>query len=340
MKISIVIPIYNARDYIEECLKSIISQSYKGDIECLLIDDCGSDGTISIAQNFIDNYNGNIKFIILHHRNNKGAGAARNTGLKVASGDYILFIDSDDYITNTCLEEMYNILKKHPNVDLIQAGIKTTDGSIPWFDFEKNPFPEYTDDFYDIKTRLLGREIIPASPCSKLIPIKFLKQNKIFFHEGIVIEDVLWCNILAKHVKSIACLNKNTYIYRIHDDSIVTSGLGVDPKRKLVVYDLMIGQIDEPYVKEQVEHLINQLNKVYFENETSEIRKTIGKLYKKLSLYCRWKEKINLQLKSLCSKYDKGNKSLAYYFFYLISTHISLYQILKIFSNKVHSFIK
>lgn len=340
MKISIIIPIYNARNYIKDCLISIVSQSYKGEIECLLINDCGNDGTIDFVENFIENYKGDIKFRILHHTKNRGAAAARNTGLNAALGDYILFIDSDDYIIDTCLEEMTNVLKKHPNVDLIQAGIKTTDGSIPWFDFEKNPLPEYTDDFYDIKTRLLGREVIPAAAWNKLIPIKFLKQNKISFHEGIVIEDVLWCNILAKHVKSIACLNKNTYIYRIHDNSVVTSGLGVDPKRKLIVYDLMIDKIDAPYVKEQVEHLINQLNKVYFENETSEIRETIGKLYKKLSLYCRWKEKINLQLRYLCSKYDKGNKSFAYYFFYLISTHISFYQILKIFSNKVHSFIK
>lgn len=340
MKISIVIPIYNALNYIKDCLISIISQSYKGEIECLLINDCGNDGTIDFVENFIDNYKGDIKFRVLHHTKNRGAAAARNTGLNAASGDYILFMDSDDYITDTCIEEMTNVLKKYPNVDLIQAGIKTTDGSIPWFDFEKNPLPEYTDDFYDIKTRLLGREVIPAAAWNKLIPIKFLKQNKISFHEGIVIEDVLWCNILAKHVKSIACLNKNTYIYRIHDNSVVTSGLGVDPKRKLIIYDLMIDKIDAPYVKEQVEHLINQLNKVYFENETSEIRETIGKLYKKLSLYCRWKEKINLQLKLLCSKYDKGNKSLAYYFFYLISTPISLYQLLKIFSNKVHSFIK
>ena len=275
MKISIVIPIYESAPYIIECLKSVSSQSYKGDIECILIDDCGNDGTINIAQNFIDSYNGNIKFIILHHKNNKGAGAARNTGLNAASGDYVIFIDSDDYITDTCLEEMTNVLKKYPNVNLIQAGIKTTDGSIPWFDFEKNPFPEYTDDFYDIKTRLLGREIIPASPCSKLIPIKFLKENSIYFHEGIVIEDVLWCNILAKHVKSIACLNKNTYIYRIREESVVTSGLGVDPKRKLIVYNLMIDRIDKPYINEQVQHLNYQLEKVYFDNESQEIRKLL-----------------------------------------------------------------
>ena len=76
MKISIVIPIYNSNEYIEECLMSIISQSYKGDIECLLIDDCGNDGTIRIVEHFIDNYKGNIKFIILHHSKNRGAAAA------------------------------------------------------------------------------------------------------------------------------------------------------------------------------------------------------------------------------------------------------------------------
>lgn len=335
MKISIVIPIYESAPYIIECLKSVSSQSYKGDIECILIDDCGNDGTINIAQNFIDSYNGNIKFIILHHKNNKGAGAARNTGLNAASGDYVIFIDSDDYITDTCLEEMTNVLKKYPNVNLIQAGIKTTDGSIPWFDFEKNPFPEYTDDFYDIKTRLLGREFIPASPCSKLIPIKFLKENSIYFHEGIVIEDVLWCNILAKHVKSIACLNKNTYIYRIREGSVVTSGKGTDPMRKLIVYNLMTEAIDEPYIKEQVEHLIQQVDKVYFEYESTEIRKNAGAICWKLSKYCRFNDKLRLRIKSICSKYDKGNNSYAYYLYYLISEHKSLLKVLVMICKKL-----
>lgn len=338
MKISIVIPIYKSRDYIEDCLNSIISQSYKGDIECLLIDDCGNDETIEIVQDFISNYQGNIKFIILHHSKNRGAAAARNTGLNAASGDYILFIDSDDYITESCLEDMTNVLKRYPNVDLIHAGIKTTDESIPWFDFEKNPFSEYTNDFFEIKTRLLGREIIPASAWNKLIPVNFLRQNNIYFHEGIVIEDVLWCNILAKHVHSIACLNKNTYIYRIHDNSVVTSGLGIDPKRKLIVYDLMIDQIDEPYVNEQVEHLTTQLEKVYFENETTEIRKEIGKLYQKLSSYSNLKNKISLRFKSLCTKYDKGNKSIAYYIYYL--TKLSLSEIIKLLINKIYSYIR
>lgn len=327
MKISIVIPIYNSQDYIKDCLQSVISQSYRDEMECLLIDDCGNDGSINITRNFIDNYKGNIKFKILYHTNNRGAAAARNTGLNAASGDYILFMDSDDYITDTCIEEMTNVLKKYPNVDLIQAGIKTTDGSIPWFDFEKNPFPEYTNDLYDIKTRLLGREIIPASPCSKLIPIRFLRQNKIFFREGIVIEDVLWCNILAKHVRSIACLNKNTYIYRIHDNSVVTSGLGVNPKRKLIVYDLMIDYIDEPYLKEQVEHLINQLNRVYFENESLEIRKATGKVYKKLLPYCNNKERLILKIKAICARYDTGNRSIPYYLFYQLSIHKSFNRI-------------
>ena len=105
--------------------------------------------------------------------------------------------------------------------------------------------------------------------------------------------------------------------------------MGVDPKRKLIVYDLMIDKIDTPYVKEQVTHLTNQLEKIYFEYESLEIRKTIGKLLNKLSFYCHNKEKIRLKAKAICAKYDTGNHSIAYYFFYLITTHQSLFRIIQ-----------
>ena len=324
MKISIIIPLYESRPYIAECLASIAVQTYNGIMECIIVDDKGSDGSIEVAKEYIRNYNGNIKFRTIQHTTNRGAAAARNTGLDAATGDYIFYIDSDDLITPTCIEEIVNHLHKHPTADIVQAGMQTTDGSIPWFDLEKNPLPEYTDDIYEIKTQLLGREIIPASAVNKLIPTRFLKEHNIYFHEGIVIEDVLWCNILAKHVKSIACLNKNTYIYRIRKGSVVTSGLGVDPMRKLIVYDLMIDKIDKPYTKEQTKHLINQTDKVYFEHPTSEVRKKAGKLYLKLAKHCNISEKIRLTIKSICAKHDKGNKSLAYYTFYLVTENKSL----------------
>lgn len=315
MKISIIIPVYNSADYILDCLLSVTGQTYSGKLECILVDDCGSDNSIEIAHKFIDKYQGAIDFSIVHHKKNRGAAAARNTGLNIASGDYIYFLDSDDWIISTCIDDLVSMLVKYPNVDLVHAGIKTTDGSIPWFDFERNPLIEYIDDFYEIKVNQLGSEKIPASPVNKLLPISFLKQHSIFFHEGIVMEDVLWCNLLAKHVRSIACINKNTYFYRVHENSVVTSGMGVDPKRKLVIYDLMINGIDEPYIKEQIEHITYLLDRLYFDNVTPEIRVEIGKLLHKLSTYSSFYFKIRLHLKSFFAMRNKRNGKLYFYLY-------------------------
>lgn len=328
MKISIIIPVYNSADYILDCLNSVIEQTYSGDLECILVDDCGTDESIEIIDSFISNYHGNVAFHILHHKVNRGAAAARNTGLDAATGDFVFFLDSDDWLSSICFEKMTAILAKYPDVDMVHAGIITTDGSIPWFNFEKNPFPEYVDDRYEIKVNLLGREILPATPYAKLLRSKFLKDNSIYFHEGIVIEDVLWCNKLAKYVKSIACLNINTYHYRIHEGSIVTSGLGVDPRRRLIVYNLMIDTIDEPYKKEQVVHLVNQLDKIYFESNLSDIRYEVGQLLMKLSRYSCYPLKIRIILRSFCARFRKGDSFIAYYFYNQLAMNDSFIDII------------
>ena len=103
-KISIIIPIYNVAEYITECLQSVMRQTYKGEIECILVDDCGKDKSISVAEQLISDYKGQIEFRILHHEHNRGLSAARNTGTDAATGDYIYYLDSDDYISDDCIE--------------------------------------------------------------------------------------------------------------------------------------------------------------------------------------------------------------------------------------------
>ena len=103
MKISIIVPVYNVEAYIEDCLKSITAQTYKGDIECIIVNDCTPDSSCAIIERFIEKYNGAIDFKFLHHTKNRGLSAARNTGIDAATGDYIYFIDSDDEITPECI---------------------------------------------------------------------------------------------------------------------------------------------------------------------------------------------------------------------------------------------
>ena len=141
MKVSVLIPVYNVAPYIERCLQSVVDQTYT-DIECILVDDCGSDNSIELAQNFINNYKGNIKFSILHHDKNKGQSAARNTALKYAKGEYVYFLDSDDAITSDCIEILMSLATKYPNAVFAQGNFLDRDLQISKYGW-KAQLPEY-----------------------------------------------------------------------------------------------------------------------------------------------------------------------------------------------------
>ena len=101
--ISIIVPVYNTGKYLEKCLESIISQSLTN-FEVICIDDGSTDNSYDILTTYKEKYN-NFKII---YQENQGVAIARNNGLKYANGDYIIFIDSDDFITNDYLEKLYN----------------------------------------------------------------------------------------------------------------------------------------------------------------------------------------------------------------------------------------
>ena len=98
MKLSIIIPVYHVAPYIEDCLRSVMRQTYQGAMECLIVDDCGTDDSMAIAERTIATYEGPIVFQVLHHERNRGLSAARNTGTLAAKGDYLYYLDSDDEI--------------------------------------------------------------------------------------------------------------------------------------------------------------------------------------------------------------------------------------------------
>ncbi|MCH5174300.1 MAG: glycosyltransferase family 2 protein [Prevotellaceae bacterium] len=129
--ISVIIPIYNVAPYITDCLQSVINQTYT-DLEVLLIDDCGTDGSIQIAERIVQEYKGSIQFRILHHDRNRGLSAARNTGIDEVKGEYISFIDSDDYIVPNYYERMLDMMRmEDEDVGILVCCCNTdTDGVI------------------------------------------------------------------------------------------------------------------------------------------------------------------------------------------------------------------
>lgn len=124
MKISVIIPCYNAERFVEKCVENILIQTYKN-IEIILVDDCSKDMTRELICKLEKNHPTVIKKVLSDVNN--GPGGAKNEGLKIASGDYITFVDCDDYLDVDHIAKIVDILKKNKNVDIVLSGFKKVD---------------------------------------------------------------------------------------------------------------------------------------------------------------------------------------------------------------------
>lgn len=222
-KISIIIPVFGVEPYIENCLLSVINQTMTEGVECIIVDDCGPDNSIKIAERVVSDYQGQISFSIIYHEKNKGLSGARNTGILASKGDYLYLLDSDDTITPDCIESMYSMVRKYPNVECVFSGIKASNGKFRWMDYTKKNLPEYSDNRDWIQVGMLKRFEFSMTAVNRLISSEFVRTNNLLFEEGFIHEDEIWNLFISQHIKSAAFLHKNTYNYIIRDNSIITS---------------------------------------------------------------------------------------------------------------------
>lgn len=118
LTVSIVIPVFAVSDYIERCITSVMSQTYDR-IECIIVDDASPDDSITKCEHLISNYEGPIRFTILHHEHNCGLSASRNTSTNAASGEYVFYFDSDDELTPDCIEKMLKPIQNDPTIEMV-----------------------------------------------------------------------------------------------------------------------------------------------------------------------------------------------------------------------------
>lgn len=215
MLVSIIIPIYNVEQYIVTCLESVIGQTYKT-LEVILVDDCGTDESIALARNFLSHVDSSIKFKFILHQNNMGLSAARNSGIKAASGEYIYFLDSDDYLIPECIELLIRQAESG-RIDCVIANFRIVgEGKrLPLISIPSNIL-DTTDKIR--KSFYLNQWTNLA--CNKLINRAFLNVNNLFFVEGLYHEDVLWGYFLANRAKTMSVVQEETYIYVLRNNSI------------------------------------------------------------------------------------------------------------------------
>lgn len=239
MKISIIIPIYKVEQFVSRCIKSVINQSYNN-IECIIIDDCSPDKSMTIVETLVNNYSGDIRFKLLYHDKNEGLSATRNTGIKNATGDYLLFIDSDDYLyDNNAISLFAKELKIYPNIDVIQ-GKTYTEGYMN--SSLKNSY-RYISEYYNNNEKILSdffNDIIPATAWNKLIKKSLINSNNLFFNENIIHEDLYWNYYLFQHVKSLAFVDVYTYYYENDNEESIMNMTNKDSNKSALSYITII----------------------------------------------------------------------------------------------------
>ena len=221
VSISFIIPIYNVEQYVQRCLESIMAQDgAEADMECLIIDDCGADNSMQIVRKMIAKYHGPIRFEIIQHDVNRGLSAARNSGIKKAKGEYVFFVDSDDYLKPDSISYFLENLKKYPYVDMVIGNvINCKDGSVmlhhicePWL----------INDSTIYFQRMLRHQIYLYA-WNKLIRRSLLVDNSLFFIDGILYEDQSWSYLLFSNITSVLLLPRVTYVYEFNMCSIVNT---------------------------------------------------------------------------------------------------------------------
>lgn len=223
VKVSIIIPVYNVEAYIEECLCSVIEQTYRN-FECLIIDDSSPDNSIAVAEKMLSLSSlEKNKYRIIRHDRNRGLSAARNTGMKEAKGDYIYFLDSDDKLFPDALANLVDVAEHYPEADLIQGNMinERCAGGSTIYDshFEHG----YLNDYYEAseRTRQIFLSRFPVYAMNKLVKKSFLQSNELYFYDGIIHEDEQWRWDLHNHLGPICSVSTDTYWHRTTNENSI-----------------------------------------------------------------------------------------------------------------------
>jgi glycosyltransferase involved in cell wall biosynthesis len=213
-RLSIIVPVYNVEKYIEKCISSVInSRHFSECCELVVVDDGSPDGSIALVKELC----GSNPSVKIHRQSNQGLGAARNAGAKLATGEYIWFVDSDDWITDSAIEDVLNLTEK-TKVDVVCLYHVMSSGAKSKFLNNAIPGKVYS-----------GLEYLSLSCVQSCAPFyifrrDFYEQQKLSFLEGVYHEDTLFTPVALYCASSVVLLPEPCYVYNLRDGSIMTSG--------------------------------------------------------------------------------------------------------------------
>ena len=236
--ISVIVPVYNVAQYLEKSIASIQQQTYQN-LEIILVDDGATDESGRLCEQIAEQ----DERVLVYHKENEGLSQARNDGLKQAHGDYVIFIDSDDYIHSEMIASLYQQLVKE-DADVSSCGVMNVYAN------SESPQTENQDDYFVCDTETFLREYligekIPGTICNKLIKKEIAAQ--LTFPKGLIYEDAYYHFDLIKVAKKYV-VNTNPYYYYFHrGDSITTKPYAEKDLAYIDIYQKFYTEVVKEY---------------------------------------------------------------------------------------------
>lgn len=307
MKISIVVPIYNVEKYLERCIETLINQTYK-DIEIILVNDGSTDKSAFICKS----YQEKDKRIKIINKENGGLSDARNFGLNAASGEYVLFVDSDDYIELDTCEKFSKILEINENLDIVTGNANVIKNSVN----EKMNHSHFASESSCTGSQYLKNELslncMYMAAWLNLYKVSFLRNNNLYYKKGLLHEDEELTPRIFLKANSVMHLDYCFYNYIIRENSISTSkNLSKNADHLFsTLYDLdkLYDTIEDDDLKKLLKNSLAEKYLNMFQllkNTNSDYKKNFDKNFVKRNAYSR-KNKFKSSIFSI-------NKNLYYF---------------------------
>ena len=223
--LSVIIPVYNVEPYLEQCLNSVVNQTYKN-LEIICINDGSTDNSLKILENFHKKDN-RIKII---NQKNQGTATARNAGLDIATGEYITFVDSDDYLELKAYEKAMKVMLKNPHVDITEFRVNVfSEDNDPVNISRLNDHIKYLDNVF---TSQIHNVVV----WNKVFKAEMIKKNNIRFIDELEYADNFFSHAATMCSNNSAFINVPLYNYRVCNSSVSTSQAKSDNPLAMHVY--------------------------------------------------------------------------------------------------------
>ncbi|WP_455596876.1 glycosyltransferase family 2 protein [Cloacibacillus porcorum] len=237
--LSIIIPAYNVELYIRECLDSIFNELWSDNeylVEVIVV----NDGSIDNTEEILNTYSIKNNFTLINNQESSGVSCARNSGIRVANGKFLMFIDSDDYLVSGSLGNLLAFLANNDDADIVEYDFyEFISANKRIIDRRENP-PIIRASGQDFYASWANKSVFRHLVWTKIVSKDLVMENKLFFYENTMHEDEEWTPKIFAYAKTVIYLPLHVYVYRIREGSLTSTTTRKSYFDRIKVFDSLV----------------------------------------------------------------------------------------------------